>query len=155
MPVHRGRRNRFDLIQPHGNAARAALSPVVRLNQLERSIFNLTVTRNPHLRPADAVMLTAYARAAARVLRAKSEGDAVLEKRTRTMVLLGRSLRLTAASVTCPKRAGRMARDQSEDVAALWQSAFGDDGEEPLSAAEQLRRFRAGNHLDDGDDDDG
>jgi hypothetical protein len=71
------------------------------------------------------------------------------------MVLLGRSLRLTAASVTCPKRAGRMARDQSEDVAALWQSAFGDDGEEPLSAAEQLRRFRAGNHLDDGDDDDG
>lgn len=32
--------------------------------------FNLTVTRNPHLRPADAVLATAYARAAARVLKA-------------------------------------------------------------------------------------
>jgi hypothetical protein len=92
---------------------RSALSPVVRLNQLERSIFNLTVTRSPHLRPADAVMLTAYARAAARVLRAdnKADGDADLEKRTRVMALLARSLRLTPQSAADAKTVGRRRRD--------------------------------------------
>jgi hypothetical protein len=92
---------------------RSALSPIVRLNQLERSIFNLTVTRSPHLRPADAVMLTAYARAAARVLRAnnKADGDAALEKRTRVMALLARSLRLTPQSAADAKTVGRSRRD--------------------------------------------
>jgi hypothetical protein len=84
--------------------ARLALCPVVPLAQLERSIFNLTVTRNGHLKPADAVLLTAYARAAARVLRAgKSDSDADVEKRTRTMAMLARSLRLTPRGCSDPQ----------------------------------------------------
>jgi hypothetical protein len=108
-----GRKNRFANIRPlSATDERTALSPVIRLSQLERSIFNLTVTRNPHLRPADVVMVTTYARAAARVLKAdKFTDDALLEKRTRTMVLLGRSLRLTPQSMTDPKTAGRSRRD--------------------------------------------
>lgn len=86
------------------------MSPVVRLNELERSLFNRTVASNPHLRPADMLLTTAYAQQAARVLRGRKD-DAGLEKAMRALVLLGRSLRLTAQSVVEPKTAGRARRD--------------------------------------------
>jgi hypothetical protein len=89
-----------------------ALSPVAPLTNPERSIFNLTVSRHPHLKLGDAVLLTAYARAAARVLRAgKGVSDADLERRVRIMAQLARSLRLTPQSCIEPKTVGRMRRD--------------------------------------------
>jgi hypothetical protein len=58
------------------------------------------------------VLLTAFAKAAARVFKVdKYDSDADVEKRTRTMVLLGRSLRLTPQSLKDPKTAGRARRD--------------------------------------------
>jgi hypothetical protein len=108
-----GRKTRFATIHPIGATdTRVALSPVVRLAQLERSIYNVTVTRNPHLKPADVVMLTAFAKAAARVLKpGRLDTAADIEKSTRIMALLARSLRLTPQSTTDPKTAARSRRD--------------------------------------------
>ena len=108
-----GRKTRSATIHPIGATdTRMALSPVVHLTQLERSIFTVTVTRNPHLKPADVVMLTAFAKAAARVLKpGRFDNVADIDKSTRVMVLLGRSLRLTPQSLTDPKTVARARRD--------------------------------------------
>jgi hypothetical protein len=88
------------------------LSPIVRLNSLERSIFNLTFIRHPHLRPADLVLLTSFAKAAARVLKPdRLDSKADIEKSTRVMVLLGRSLRLTPMNALDPRTVGGHRRD--------------------------------------------
>jgi hypothetical protein len=100
----------LSVVRPASTATSTPLSPVVRIAQLEQSIFNLTVTRHTHLKPADSVLVTAYARAAALVLKL-SGSPADLEKATRTMVLLGRSLRLTPQAAVSAKVAGRMRRD--------------------------------------------
>jgi hypothetical protein len=99
--------------------ARRSLTPVVPLAKLERTIFDLTVARNSHLKGADAVLLTTYAQAAARVLRpGKSKSDSDLDKLTRIMVLLGRSLRLTPQSTTDPHTVARLRRDATPNPLA-------------------------------------
>jgi hypothetical protein len=87
------------------------LSPVVKLTTLERSIFNITVTRHPHLKPKDVVLVTTFAKAAARVLKMSGNQPAELEKATRTMVLLSRALRLAPMNALDPITVGRSNRD--------------------------------------------
>jgi hypothetical protein len=95
-----------------GTDRRTVLSPIVRLNPLERSIFNLTITRHPHLKPADVVLVTSFAKAAARVLKPdRLDSKADIEKSTRVMVLLGRSLRLTPMTTLEPRTVARSHRD--------------------------------------------
>jgi hypothetical protein len=114
--MKRGRPGSFANFHPiGGEALRAPLSPVVKLTTLERSIFNLTVTRHPHLKPKDVVLVTAFARAAARVLKMSGNQPAELEKATRTMVLLGRSLRLTPMNALEPRTVARSHRDAMPD----------------------------------------
>jgi hypothetical protein len=102
-----GRPNSFTNVRPiGGKAPRTALSPVVKLNVLERSIFNLTVTRHKHLKPADVVLVTAFAQSAARVLSGRRP-----DRDTRTMVLLSRALRLAPMNALEPRTVARARRD--------------------------------------------
>jgi hypothetical protein len=100
----------LSIVRPASTGTSPPLTPVVRLGQLEQRIFNLTVTRHPHLKPCDTVLLTAYAKAAARALKL-SGSPADLEKANRSMVLLGRALRLTPHAAVSTKVVGRMRRD--------------------------------------------
>lgn len=84
------------------------LTPVTRLTTTERNIFNAIVTRNGHLRAADALLVTVLARQVGLVLREYREGDASsVEKATRTMLALARSLRLTPQALQDPRVAFR------------------------------------------------
>jgi hypothetical protein len=85
------RPNRFDAIRPITAATdtRTAMTPAARLSKSALNIFNLTVTRHRHLRPADCVMLTAYAQTAAWFLSAKGD-DRQLEKMGRLLIADGR-----------------------------------------------------------------
>jgi hypothetical protein len=95
-----------------GTDRQTPLTPIVRLNSLERSIFNLTVTRHRHLKPADVVLVTSFAKAAARVLKpSRLEDAAAIEKATRIMVLIARSLRLTPMNALDPRTVGGHRRD--------------------------------------------
>jgi hypothetical protein len=110
--MKRGRPNSFANIHPiGGKAPRMPLSPVVKLTTLERSIFNITVTRHPHLKPKDVVLVTTFAKAAARVLKMSGNQPAELEKATRTMVLLSRALRLAPMNALDPITVARSHRD--------------------------------------------
>jgi hypothetical protein len=163
MVVTRGRKSAAArLVEIDTSKLRPKLTPTARLSQVEQTVFDLATRANRHLVPGDAVLLTAFAQAAARTFKAsKGKDTAGWERSARVMTLLARSLRLTPQSAVDPQKLARQRRDRAgADVAALWRSneeAFGDDDEEPLSVAEQMRRFRAGDHLDDnsGDDDDG
>jgi hypothetical protein len=166
MVVTRGRKSAAamatKLVAIDATKLRPRLTATARLSQVEQTVFDLVARQNRHLVPGDAVLLTAFSQAAARTFKASKGKDAAgWERSARVMTLLARSLRLTPQSVADPQKLARQRRDRAEaDVEALWLSneeAFGDDDEEPLSAAEQLRRFRAADHLDDnsGDDDDG
>lgn len=114
-----GRKNRFaNVHQLVTTPARPPLTPVVKLTSLERSIFNLTVTRHGHLKPADVVLVTAFAKAAARVFKMSGGHIADVEKATRLMVLLGRSLRLTPMTSLDPRTVGAARRDAAPNPIA-------------------------------------
>jgi hypothetical protein len=108
------RKSRFDLIQPGATRPRLALSPVARLTQPELNLFNLTVTQNVHLKPRDALLLTLYVQAAARLLRGSKDAAGDREKATRTVIALARSLRLTAHSLTDARTTARQHKNAHE-----------------------------------------
>ena len=127
--THRGRKNRFDLIQPDGTGARSALSPMVPLTKVERSAFNLAVTQNPHLRPGDAVLLTTFALASSRVFEIAKRGGTLVEwdKATRILTSLARALRISPQSTVEAKTAGRMRRDAQPNSLDLFLAEDDDD----------------------------
>jgi hypothetical protein len=104
---------------------RPKLIPLKRLNIRQRQTFNLVCAENPHLRPTDAPLVTAYSLVVARFLSVSDVGD--MEKLSRTIMALARTLRLTPQSRCDPKTVGR-ARPVNNKYA--WDRAEPDDDDE-------------------------
>lgn len=138
------RPGKFAAIHPVTDATdvRSAMTPAARLSKRALSVFNLTVARHKHLRPADCVLLTVYAQTAARVLSARAD-DKQLEKMSRLLIAYGRALCINAMQAKPPKRPGGIG-------VGWWQNEEEDDDSESL--AEQSLNFRAGD--DDASDSD-
>lgn len=102
------RKNKFHLIQPSTATTDASsmLSPAEKLTSSELAAFNAVVASNRHLQAGDRVLLTAFARVSSWVMRAKIE-DPAYERTVRSMVTLGRALRINSASTLDPKVAFR------------------------------------------------
>jgi hypothetical protein len=129
--IQPGRKSAAKLSLVELNPARTLLAPVVPLDKLALKIFNLAVNRSPHLKLADAVLLTAYSQAAARVLQASNKASLVdVERATRVMVSLARSLRLTPRSVTDPKTVGTSRRDAQPNPLAEYLAEREEEAED-------------------------
>jgi hypothetical protein len=98
--------------------ARAKLTPTAPLNKAERALFVATVSVHPHLRPADAACLTAFAQAMCNAYALSKKNDAQSisswEKVSRVAAMWAVKLRITTQSQVLPDMAGRKRANASE-----------------------------------------
>lgn len=91
--------------------AQMRLTPTVPLNKAERALFVATVSTHPHLRPADAACLTAFAQAMCKAYALSKKNDAqaiaAWEKVSRVAAMWAVKLRITTQSQVLPDMAGR------------------------------------------------
>jgi hypothetical protein len=126
--LQRGRKSSAsNVVSLRPTAARSRLTPPLPLSTAERAIFHHTATQHPHLKAGDAMVLTAFAQAAARSHKLAKRDDTIAwEKAVRAMLALARSLRLTQVSKT---RAETLSRMDRRGAASSYYDEMGDDDE--------------------------
>lgn len=127
MVVQRGRissaaANVVRIVQP----ARSRLQAPKHLKKAEVDMFNMFVSINPHLTPTDTPLLAIYSQMLIATQRFKP-GSSECERALRSVIALGRALRLTARSATHPDKVARKRGRINDDLAAAMRDHRADE----------------------------
>jgi hypothetical protein len=86
---------------------RVRLTPINSLTRNERKIFNHTAITNPHLKPADVLLLEGFSMAVCRTVAAKRKNCQFWDTESRVMLAYATKLRLTPQSSVEPRTVAR------------------------------------------------
>jgi hypothetical protein len=87
--------------------SRVRLTPLGKLTRAERRIFDHAAITNPHLKPADVVLLEGFAMAVCRTAAAKKKNCQYWDMESRVMLTYATKLRLTPQASVEPRTAAR------------------------------------------------
>jgi hypothetical protein len=106
--AQRGRKSSLNVVTLDVSTTRSRLTAPSVLTKAEAKFFVEAAAANPHLRPADAPLLAAYAQAMVKTYRMARQSDtASWEKSARVAMALATKLRITAQAQVHPESAGR------------------------------------------------
>jgi hypothetical protein len=115
--MKRGRKT--TLSKPAVTAPRLAPTPPASLTNAERKLFLEIVSTHAHLKSGDAILLTAFVRAAIKFEQLGQQDDiAAWEKAGRMMLALARGLKLV--STTAARTLTRLREDYQPNLVAQW-----------------------------------
>jgi hypothetical protein len=98
----------------------------------ERQLFMTLVAENKHLRGSDLPFLVSFCQAATRVAKLARDPDVLKwERETRTLMALGRTMRLTQQAMRDPKMVGRQVRNDNSKAMARLLEMNGDAPRKP------------------------
>jgi hypothetical protein len=106
--LQRGRKSSLNVVTLDVTSTRSRLTAPSLLTKAEAKFFVEVAAVNPHLRPADAPLLAAFAQAMVKTYRLARQSDiSAWEKSARVAMALATKLRITAQSQVHPEAAGR------------------------------------------------
>jgi hypothetical protein len=118
--------------RPPTKPSSSRLTPPPSLTPDERQLFATLVAENKHLRGSDLPFLVSFCQATTRVAKQARDPDVLKwERETRTLMALGRTMRLTQQAMRDPKMVGRQVRNDTSKAMARLLAMNGDVPEKP------------------------
>jgi hypothetical protein len=127
----------LSVVRPPTKSLSSRLTPPPTLTADERQLFVTLVAENKHLRGSDLPFLTSFCMATTRVAK-ESRGSDVLkwEREVKTLMALGRTMRLTQQAMRDPKMVGRQVRNNNGAMASLLELNGDCEGKKPWESDE-------------------